>query len=127
MTIVILLKTMKIKSTLVLVLLLVLSSCSKQTDDIIVPEESLPATTFRQYRILKNQHYAEQSEYVAVEYDELKFRVKFDSTAFYSTTSPANQYDINKLYGFADNNAHHHQFSARIGWRWRCKQTAPAA
>jgi hypothetical protein len=31
---------------------------------------------------------------------------------------PINQYDINKLYGFSDNNADHHQFSARFGWRW---------
>lgn len=31
---------------------------------------------------------------------------------------PVNQLDINKLYGFSDNNAVHQQFSARFGWRW---------
>ena len=89
---------MNIKSTLVLGLILAISSCNRQADDIIVPREPLPATTFTQYRILKNQHYAEQSAYASVEYEELKFRVKFDSTAVYSTIIPANQYDINKLY-----------------------------
>jgi hypothetical protein len=48
----------------------------------------------------------------------MKFTVKFDSTAIYTTVDPANQGDINKLYGFADNKGHHHQFSARFGWRW---------
>lgn len=109
---------MNIKPTLVLGLILVISSCSKQIEDVIVLKDSLTPTTYIQYRILKNQHYTEQSVFAQVEYDELKFRVKFDSTAVYSTINPANQYDINKLYGFADNDAHHHQFSARIGWRW---------
>jgi hypothetical protein len=44
--------------------------------------------------------------------------VKFDSSAIYQTIDPSNQYDINKLFGFSDNNGPHHVFSARIGWRW---------
>jgi hypothetical protein len=49
---------------------------------------------------------------------ELRFAVRFDSTARYRTLIPTNQLDINKLYGFADNDKPHHEFSARIGWRW---------
>jgi hypothetical protein len=52
------------------------------------------------------------------EFTSINFTVKFDSSSIYTTVDPDNQYDINKLYGFSDNNAHHHQFSARIGWRW---------
>jgi hypothetical protein len=48
----------------------------------------------------------------------MSFTAIFDSTAIYYTASPQNQSDINKLYGFADNNQTHHAFSARIGWRW---------
>jgi hypothetical protein len=48
----------------------------------------------------------------------MKFIVKFDSSALYQSQDPANQYDINKLYGFSDNGGDHHQYSARIGWRW---------
>lgn len=48
----------------------------------------------------------------------MNFLARFDSSAIYTTTDPTNQSDINKLYGFADNNQHHHAFSARIGWRW---------
>lgn len=49
---------------------------------------------------------------------EMKFVVKFDSSAIYSTINPINQYDVNKLYGFSDNNTFHHINSARIGWCW---------
>lgn len=49
---------------------------------------------------------------------ELRFIVRFDSSARYRTVDPVNQQDINKLYGFADNDKPHHHFSARIGWRW---------
>ncbi len=100
-------------------LIVAINSCNKPVVDL--PNTSdllLPAATFINYRILKSKHSAEQSVYTPVEYDELKFRVKFDSSAIYSTIDPANQYDINKLYGFADNEEHHHKFSARIGWRW---------
>lgn len=49
---------------------------------------------------------------------ELRFVVRFDSTARYKTTDPINQQDINKLYGFADNDKPHQLYSARFGWRW---------
>jgi hypothetical protein len=49
---------------------------------------------------------------------ELKFIARFDSSAIYQAAAPENQYDINKLYGFSDNDAPHQNFSARFGWRW---------
>lgn len=50
--------------------------------------------------------------------DELDFFATFDPTAEYTTDDPANQGDINKLYGFSDCDSHHHTNSARFGWRW---------
>jgi len=73
------------------------------------------------YTISQGQHYANQNTFEPVDLDELKFTVKFDSTAIYQTIVPANQEDINKLYGFSDNNAEHQQFSARLGWNWARK------
>ena len=51
----------------------------------------------------------------------MRFVVKFDSSAIYTTSNAENQYDINKLYGFSDNGELHHSFSARFGWRWSDK------
>lgn len=48
----------------------------------------------------------------------LSFQAQFDETAKYKTKSEANQADINKLMGFSDCNSHHHENSARFGWRW---------
>jgi hypothetical protein len=56
--------------------------------------------------------------YKPVTISEMKFVVRFDSSSIYSAQLGENQYDINKLYGFSDNNEDHHQFSARFGWRW---------
>jgi hypothetical protein len=98
-------------------MLIFLCSCSKETTTGRVPGD-IAAGNFTPYRILKGQHYSEQSAYVLIEQEELRFQVRFDSTAIYNTKDPANQDDINKLYGFSDNDALHHQYSARIGWRW---------
>ncbi len=50
--------------------------------------------------------------------DSLHFLATFDETAVYETRDPANQGDINKLMGFSDCGSHHHENSARFGWRW---------
>ena len=50
--------------------------------------------------------------------NELKFVVQFNKTAKYTSINEENQFDINKLYGFSDNNSFHHNNSARFGWRW---------
>ncbi len=113
-----LLKNMNSIKNFVLGLIVILSSCSKlNTTGHYPPDPAVPGS-FTQYRIPKFQHYAEQSVYTSISREELRFHVKFDSTAMYTTKEAGNQYDINKLYGFADNDALHHQYSARIGWRW---------
>jgi hypothetical protein len=99
--------------------LIFLPGCKKAIEKIL--EKDAPVTDasgFVKYTIRKGQQYCDQSSYKVVETAEMKFVVKFDSTAIYQTSLPENQYDINKLYGFSDNNADHHQYSARFGWRW---------
>lgn len=73
---------------------------------------------FVKYTIKKGNQYCDGNVYKAIETNEMSFVAKFDSSAIYETQSAENQYDINKLYGFSDNNADHHQYSARFGWRW---------
>ena len=99
-------------------LLLCLCSCSKV--DALIEQNIAPKSKdgFIHYIISSGQHYATNNSYKKIETDSLKFIVRFDSTAVYTTTSKENQYDINKLYGFADNGADHHQYSARFGWAW---------
>jgi hypothetical protein len=94
-----------------------LVSCSKAPGTIKENGDPVPGS-YTHYIISQGQHYSQQSTYTPTEYTELRFLVKFDSTAVYTTASAENQYDINKLYGFADNGEQHHEFSARIGWRW---------
>lgn len=95
-------------------LLLLLSSCRKEN----ASHNLSTPTNFQQYTILQGQHYALENSLKAIETGEMAFVVKFDSSAIYKTVDPENQYDINKLFGFSDNGDQHHQFSARIGWRW---------
>jgi hypothetical protein len=47
----------------------------------------------------------------------LAFTARFDESARYDLESN-DQDDINKLMGFAEANSHHHDNSARIGWRY---------
>ena len=70
------------------------------------------------YIIRTGNHECDQHSYIPVQYTEQKFKVLFDSSSIYKSLIPGNQYDIHKLYGFSDNDADHHNFSARFGWRW---------
>jgi len=82
----------------------------------IVPEK--PFTT---YTILNSTHYAQgydSTHFVFISTNDLKFTVKFDSSCIYTSQYIDNSQDVNKLYGFSDNRASHHDFSARIGWAW---------
>lgn len=92
-------------------------SCSKN-EDVISNKDDNTAIPFKSYTIETGGHYCDNNVFVAISLTGIHFIVKFDSSAIYSTTDPNNQADINKLYGFSDNNAQHHQYSARIGWRW---------
>jgi hypothetical protein len=101
---------------------LLLASCSKMAEAIVDKATSTtPTGQFIKYTIEKGNQYCNNNSLKAIETTKMKFAVKFDSTAIYETVSPENQYDINKLYGFSDNNSGHHQYSARFGWRWSDK------
>lgn len=105
--------------------LLLMASCSK---NVATPggktlpggsdQSSNPVPDFIKYTIRQGQQYCDQNGLKTVSLSALAFVVRFDSSAIYTTKSTENQYDINKLYGFSDNNADHHSYSARIGWRW---------
>ncbi len=97
------------------ILLLVSGACNKDVDDI----SNLIEDEYVKYTIVAGEQYCDKNPYTPVSVDELKFLVKFDSTTVYKTKDTLNQHSINKLYGFSDNNAYHHEFSARVGWRWK--------
>ncbi|HEX2533673.1 MAG TPA: hypothetical protein VHK69_08055 [Chitinophagaceae bacterium] len=102
---------------------LFLAGCSKGVDAVAGPGRSVtnptaPSASFTRYLIKKGEHSTQSNVFRPVELDSLRFTVRFDSSAVYRTAVPANQYDINKLYGFSDNADEHHRFSARFGWSW---------
>ena len=101
--------------------ILLLTSCEKNVA--IVQEKVVDViptnpSSYTEYIIKQGQHFSDKSNYVPINTNELKFVVKFDSSAIYQSKDPNNQADINKLYGFADNDSLHHSFSARFGWNW---------
>lgn len=105
--------------------LLLMASCSKtvetpggKTPVTGAAQSSNAAGDFTKYTIRQGQQYCDQSGLKSISTNELAFVARFDSSAIYATRTPENQYDINKLYGFSDNNTDHHSYSARIGWRW---------
>ena len=83
-----------------------------------MPVTSKDTNSFVKYTIAQGGQYCDNNWYETVKYRQLSFKVKFDSSAIYQTRLASNQTDINKLYGFSDNNALHHVYSARFGWRW---------
>ncbi|MDQ6815352.1 MAG: hypothetical protein M3040_16575, partial [Bacteroidota bacterium] len=95
---------------------IMLGACQKKVDSIISSISSkaavVKAQQFIKYTIPKGEQYCDISSYKAVSYQQLSFVVRFDSSAIYQTVVPSNQTDINKLFGFSDNNAHHHVYSA---------------
>lgn len=97
-----------------LLLAVLFASCDKGAS--IFKQDHIGVFIF--YTIKKGNNNSDQSQYRPFDASELNFIVKFDSTAMYRTANPMNQTDVNKLYGFSDNNQEHHQFSARMGWRW---------
>lgn len=109
--------TMKNVAALCCLIFVVFSSCSKRIETLGI-KTTTTQDEFVKYTIDKGQHSSDKNGYVQVQYEQLRFVVKFDSSAIYRTVASSNQVDINKLFGFSDNNANHHQFSARFGWRW---------
>ena len=107
------------KNLLYLTILLagILPACHKSGKEFSGDASSLQPD-FKTYTIKAGEHYSDQNVYAEIETHVLKFSVRFDSSAIYSSLLPENQYDINKLYGFSDNASHHHEYSARMGWGW---------
>ena len=100
-------------------LLFVIFSCTKENTSLLkTTHGGVTATQFTKYTIRQGQNYCDGNIFTPTSYSQLNFIAKFDSTAIYSNVNPYNQLDINKLYGFSDNNSTHQQFSARFGWRW---------
>ncbi|HNE50478.1 MAG TPA: hypothetical protein PKM51_05415 [Chitinophagales bacterium] len=90
-----------------------LLSCSKEIEKKI-------DKSFTVYTIKEGEHFSDNNNLVWHDsISEMKFIVEFDNSAIYTTIDSLNQLDVNKLYGFSDNASLHHDFSARIGWRWR--------
>lgn len=106
------------KTFCILPVLLLLCACRKENAFKLAAVTPPPSLSFKQYTIPRGDHYCTENLLKPLEISELAFAVRFDSSAIYQTIDPENQYDINKLYGFADNGGHHQQFSARFGWRW---------
>ena len=98
------------------------ASCNKAVDAIVEKAIGSPSPTnasgFATYTIQSGNHYADGNSHKSINLLQQSFLVRFDSSAIYQTRSAENQYDINKLWGFSDNSGAHHEFSARIGWRW---------
>lgn len=108
---------MKIKYCWFLLAYCVLMACNKTAETTAIPVVAA-TPQFVKYTILKGRQFSDSTTIAVVVTSEMKFVVKFDSSAIYTTIDPNNQADINKLYGFSDNNAFHQLFSARFGWNW---------
>lgn len=96
-------------------IVLLLICCKKQN------AVNTQTSAFITYTIPKSAHYAlgyNSTHLELIRANHLHFTAIFDSSAIYSTTDENNQKDVNKLYGFSDNQASHHLFSARVGWSW---------
>lgn len=101
--------------------LFIFTACQKEigSTDINGQPQNPPAPAgWTEHFIAKGGHNSDKNPYKPVSTPEMKFTVKFDNSAIYQCVDTNNQRDINKLYGFSDNNQEHHTNSARIGWRW---------
>jgi hypothetical protein len=86
-------------------------SCNEPSDP------DIPEKKFEAY-VIPAGHHSSFNSLEWLEEKDLSYEVYFDSSAIYSTQDSSNQADINKLFGFSDCGGHHHENSARFGWRW---------
>ena len=90
---------------------IIFSSCGKETNT----EPAPTPASFTSYTIQTGAHYCDQSTLKPITVTNgIAFNVKFNSSAVYQTKDPANQEDINKLWGFSEGEDHQLN-SARIG------------
>lgn len=91
---------------ILILLIITLFSCEKY--------DGLP---YKEFKIKKGEH-SSNHEVELMHTRFIAYDVIFDSSVIYISQNTGNQGDINKLFGFADCNDHHHNNSARFGWRW---------
>ena len=86
-----------------------------------LPFDKEPVTV-REFTIPTGEHYATPRLMETTEVKKVAFRATFDESARYVLADASQQADVNKLMGFSDCSAHHHENSARFGWRWYNEQ-----
>lgn len=101
-----------------IIFLFILTSCEKVEDIVKESPVGKPGQVTTNTYIIKEGNHSTSSKIASLSVSKMAFKVVFDSTAIYKTKNPSNQADINKLYGLSDCGSHHHQNSARFGWRW---------
>ena len=99
------------------VLAIILQSCSKNQNIVTEQINKAAAEEFTEYTIAAGEHYSDKTAIKQVSITQMLFKVKFNSSAIYTTNVSQNQYDINKLYGFTEGDDPHGN-SARIGWSY---------
>lgn len=82
-----------------------------------LPFEKEPVTV-REFVIRAGEHYASPRLMETTKVKKVTFLATFDESARYAFADESQQADINKLMGFSDCATHHHENSARFGWRW---------
>lgn len=80
--------------------------------------EPILEENFRIFTIKAGNHYADQRHLESLQTDQLVFEARFDSSAVYEFSEKGFQDSKNKLLGFSDCNAMHHEHSARFAWQW---------
>ena len=91
----------------VILILILISSCSKQEDDL----------GFRTYVIPEGEH-SSGNYFNHPTNSRIDFHFMLDESAIYTTEIPENQHDVNKIYGFSDFGVRHQKYSIRLGWRY---------
>ena len=72
----------------------------------------------RHFVIRKGNHYATPRLNETLQSSTLVFDARFNESAVYDLGDPTLQNNKNKLLGFSDCNALHHENSARFAWQW---------
>ncbi len=119
------------KLTLLPVLVILFMSCTKSDQPQPVVDQArknafrlegltnapAPVTGYTLYTIPQGGHYCDKSTIKSVSTQEMKFNAIFDASAIYTSVTPINQYDVNKLWGFSEGLSNQYN-SCRIGWSW---------
>jgi len=90
-----------------LVLGLLIVSCTKEVDDFGFRTYTIPEGKHRSGSFLNHPNNS-----------KIEFKFILDESAVYYTEIPENQHDVNKIYGFSDFGKKHQNHSIRIGWRY---------